>query len=1480
MQGFKSFVKKTEIPFTKGINVVLGPNGSGKCLTEETNVQLADGSLVKIGELVNSRISKGVKTEDGYIAPADGTEIMCLDMDTYKTTKKPIKSFVKRTAPEKLLKIKTRTGKEINATKYHPLFVLNNDKIEACKAEELKKGKKIAIPRKLDINIKNNYFIELLNEIKEEENIYIPYKPEFKTILKELKNRKPNQTWKEISDEIGISFYTLKGLLDGQSIRFYSLIKILRYSYLKDIEIIDLLDEIIMNGKRTKFSFKNSEDFSRFFGYLLAEGRLTNSSQIWFTNGNKEIIDDYINLAKKLFNKEPLVREYKPNCWDVIIYSEPLKILLSKLGMSSKTENKKISPILMKHSNNVEIGNLIAGIFSGDGYVSNSKPYLDIVTKSESLASSIENCFLRLGILFFLKKIKKSYKDFQGDYFQIIVSGVDNLKKFYSRVPFIHGLKKEKLRNYLSLVSNPNVDLINANKLFKEVVVENGINVKLSKKTYPRIDAYCYNQCVPSRSGLKYLVKKLNFKETRSSIQLNKLINSDVYWDEIVSIEEITGRGWVYDLCVEKHHNFIANGIIAHNSNVSDALCFVLGRLSIKSMRAAKAKNLIFLGSKSASPSKEASVEIIFDNADKTFTIDKNEISLKRIVRKNGQSIYKINSETKTRQDVLSLLAQAGIDPNGFNIILQGEIQNFVRMHTEERRKIIEEVSGISIYESRKEKSLKELKKTEEKLKEVGGILRERTAYLNNLEKERQQALRYQKLQEDEKKFKASIVYFDLNQKKKEIKDIDEKINKKKKDIEKNKKFFEDVKTKIKNFETKIDEINKKIQESTGVEQEKLNQEIADLRAKIAGLEVKKDNFETKIREIERQKNSLEDKIVESEQELREIDVKSPRVKNKDKELSEKKKLLENLEEQRKKFYYSKSEIRSLNERIEEKKSALNAKNSESKILLNQIDLLGKEISNNKITFNKIDFFKNKLEETKNNIEDLKNKKISLEKDISRFEYEISSQDEIISKVKNIDVCPLCKSKITEEHIKEIKKEVEPKKIEFSNKKNSAENKIKEIENQILQLDKERNKLVLDIRSAEEDLTKISEVERKNEQVKSIQEEINELKESLFQLENKKKNLSKNFDENSDIEKRYEELRIEIQEISMMPDENVDSEIAYKKTALERDKSNLKQLKIEENNIKEDLKEVSLDLEEKQKLLSKLNKKEEDLNEKFQSMISNRDNLQKEIRDNEILLSQKQDFMRGLEKDINDIKIDKAKIEAEKSGFESEMLNYPNIEIIKSHNRESLVERLSKVQYSLDRIGNVNLRSLEVYDSIKKEYDSIKDRVETISREKESILKVIHTIDVKKKKVFLKTLDELNEIFTRNFAQLSTKGSVSLELENRKNPFEGGVGIIVKTGHGKYFDVTSLSGGEQTLVALSLIFAIQELNPYYFYILDEIDAALDKRNSGRLANLLQKYMQGGQYIVITHNDEIINNATNLFGVSMFDGISKITSLKV
>ena len=894
-------------------------------------------------------------------------------------------------------------------------------------------------------------------------------------------------------------------------------------------------------------------------------------------------------------------------------------------------------------------------------------------------------------------------------------------------------------------------------------------------------------------------------------------------------------------------------------SNVSDALCFVLGRLSAKSMRAAKAKNLIFMGSKVAAPAKEAVVEMVFDNVDRTFSIDEDEVSIKRVVRKNGQSIYRINNKTKTRQEVLALLAQAGIDPNGFNIVLQGGIQNFVKMHTDERRKIIEEVSGISIYEHRKERSLKELEKTENKLKEVLTVLRERTSYLNNLERERQQALKFKKLEKDVKKFRASIIYFDLTKKKKEVERVLAEIEKKNKDAEKVKVEITKFKTNISNLEGKVESINQTIQKATGLEQEKLNQEIANLRADLAGLQVKLESSERKLLELNKQKQELNNAVRELDLLVKELQKESPTIAKKEKELSQKKKELEAIEEKRKKFYMVKTELKSLRERLTDKTNLYNNYNNESNFLLKQIESMSRELFDTKTTPEKVDSLKHALASKTRNISKMSEREIELEKLISTSEYEIGRQNKIIENIAKMDVCPLCKNKITKDHIGSIKDEAGPQ-IEKSQKQIEEGNtELGQIKVRRETLKEELEKITIEISKRQSDLIKLTNVNEKKEQIKVLQEKIEEAKKEIAELAKRKNSLETNFDENSNIENKYENLRVEVQEISLRSEENVNSEITFKLRELERSKITLKQVFRNEEDLLEELVEVKKLLKQKQDLLEKKRTQEEVLSKKFEKLIKERDEIQGQVRTSEHQLLMKQGIIRSIEQGINNSNIDKARVNAEVENLEIEMLEFNGVEVVKT-NRDSLLHQLRKTQDFLARIGSVNMRSLEVYDTIKKEYDAIKGKVEIISGEKDSILKVIHEIDIKKKKTFLTTLNALNDIFGRNFAQISTKGQVALELENKKDPFEGGVAISVKIGNGKYFDVTSLSGGEQTMVALSLIFAIQELKPYYFYILDEIDAALDKRNSERLANLLRKYMQKGQYIVITHNDEIITNA--------------------
>ena len=603
-------------------------------------------------------------------------------------------------------------------------------------------------------------------------------------------------------------------------------------------------------------------------------------------------------------------------------------------------------------------------------------------------------------------------------------------------------------------------------------------------------------------------------------------------------------------------------------------------------------------------------------------------------------------------------------------------------------------------------------------------------------------------------------------------------------------------------------------------------------------------------------------------------------MRKKQDEINRRKNELEKIESERKKFYSAKSELKSLRERIEDKKKILGNYKSESDFLLKQIDFTIGELFDKKSTIEKINSMKISLKEKEQELEIINKKEREHEKILYANESEIKKHENLIEKLSKMEICPVCKSKITNEHTHNIGSET---KEQISILKKEMEKSKKEISN--IQKSKDLlKKEIIEINSkislTELDMTKISNIEDKKERIKTIEEKISFVRNEISNLEKTKSSLNKILDESSNIEERYEKMKVEVEEISMRSRENVDSEISYKQMELERAKISLKQFNREEEDLLNELNDYRREVEEKENLLDEKRNEEEELSDKFKSLISERDSNDKKIRENQTKILELHHSIRNVENEVNNLKIDIARISASLENLEIEFTEFKDVELIKA-SREALVEKLNSTEFDLSRIkSNVNLMSLKVYDSVKEEYDKINEKVEIIKKEKESILSIIHDIDTKKKKTFLKTLNSLNEIFSRNFSSLSTKGMAYLELENPKEPFEGGLGIVIKTGHGKYMDVTSLSGGERVLVALSLLFAIQELNPYHFYILDEVDASLDKRNSERLANLFNKYMQKGQYIIITHNDEILSKATNLYGVSMNDGVSKVISMQV
>jgi len=933
------------------------------------------------------------------------------------------------------------------------------------------------------------------------------------------------------------------------------------------------------------------------------------------------------------------------------------------------------------------------------------------------------------------------------------------------------------------------------------------------------------------------------------------------------------------EIIYDKGMNVIVGPNGSGKSNITDALCFVLGRLSIKSMRAAKAANLIFSGTKEKKPAGEASVELVFDNSDNGFPGMTAEVALKRIVRRNGQSIYKINDNPKTRQEIIELLAVAGIDPNGYNIVLQGEISQFVKMHPEERRQVLEEVAGISVYELRKTQSLRELEKTDEKLKEITAILRERTAYLRNLEEERKQALKHQELEKTVKRCKASIIRRDIGEKDFELGKLQEEIDKIIKNIEKIRQQNSGISQEVIQIEEKIKIISTNIQNAGGKDQEILRNEISQLKSERAAEEARKENFSNQIEEIKRRNQELLKNIKQIEDEL--DSAKKGKKEFSGEDLKKKKKELEELEEKRKKFYSLKTELNSLGERISDKRHDLQKKRNDSEFTLNQITQLSSGLS-----ILELKKAQSSYKELKSEIEDLIASEKNLQSEIINLEKNAAvskSRIENLSKVKdnlaNLDICPVCKTKITKEHagkvideteeeIAKIKKEIE----EAEKTRKSNELKVSEIRNTIKIKVSTRDKLFSDI-------SKLENVEEKKNSLQKLGEEESLLKKETEELEKRRKLIERGIEEYRDIEEKFDRLSLEVSELIRREEKNLGMELSLKERELERIKIIIKKNERDVIDLEYKIQDLDKEIKDKSSIIENKDKQEKEQYDRFQRLFKERSDLQEKIKEKEKKNFDLQSETRIQEEKINNLNINKARVNAEKERLDVDLQEFKDEEIIKE-SKEALMERMEKSKATLATIGNVNLRALEVYNEVKAEYDKVFEKTTTLQKEKEEILKIIEEIDLKKKRTFMKTLKAINELFTRNVSELYTKGTAFLDLENKEDAFAGGLSIIIKIGQGKYFDVTSLSGGEQTLVALSLIFAIQEYKPYAFYIFDEIDAALDKRNSERLAGLIKRYMNVGQYIVVTHNDAIITESTTLYGVSMHEGISKILSLEV
>jgi chromosome segregation protein len=1127
-------------------------------------------------------------------------------------------------------------------------------------------------------------------------------------------------------------------------------------------------------------------------------------------------------------------------------------------------------------------------------------------------------------------------------------------------------------------------------------------------------------------------------------------------------------------------------------SNILDALCFVLGKSSTKSLRAEKSANLIYNGGKTKKPAKSGEVSIFFDNNNKVFPTEDKEVKISRIVKQNGQSIYKINDKVRTRQQILDLMSLAKINPDGHNIILQGDIVRFTEMPSVERRQLIEEIAGISVYEEKKKKAINELEKVDSKLNNADIVLEERKTYLKELKKDRDQALKYKEMSDRIKENQASYIKIQIDKKEKELNDLQKKQDTYKKQLDKINEQITKLREENEEKKKIIDKISEEIEQKGEKEQIRLNKEIENLKIELTKDSSRIDTCKNEIAKITNRKKDLKNSLEEIENKIK--DLRNKRVKlekeitskQKEKQLYEQKLINFKKKHKLEDTHNIEKSIEEVDKRGEELQKEIHELKEKQHSILRENDLLEHQINTIDEKINKVlqieKEHKEQINSLKRKREEFKKATLELNKcldydsnlaaQLSNARKKLHNANEEVAKLRarNITIResvsgdlavkkilqlknkmrgiygtiadlgkvstkfslaletaagPRTKSivvedeKVAVECIKYLKQNklgrasflplnkiktppMRPEVVEIADARGSYgmamdlisyDPKFKKVFSYVfantivvdnidvakrlgigkakmvtldgdltefsgvmhggfMQKKKQsygfkEKEIIKDLEEYEElsaNLQKtIKELDEKREKNEKRISELRNFKASLegdiikteksLHLESgdielskqqkkdlieKKKILEKNergiLNKISELTKELTNIKIEKQklrtQISQLREPTLIAELQTfeeKKSSLnneiiianseiknidiqintifnnEKEKilQILKQIDKEEEAFNNEIKELSSGFREKEKVLKIKENSAKKFYIQFRTLFDTRNKINEELNKNNNIIEKKLENSRGIEIKWNTFSLKIAELKASLAGLNQEFEQYHGVKIITNKSEEEFKKEINKFERMRQEIGNVNMRALDIYEDVEKQYNGLLAKKEKLIKEKDDVIIMMNEIETKKKELFMKTFNVLNSNFKKFFSMLSTKGEVYLDLENRDNPFEAGLNIKVKITGTKFLDIRSLSGGEKTLTALAFIFAIQEHEPASFYVLDEVDAALDKHNSEKFAKLIGKYANKAQYIIISHNDAVISEASNLYGVSMDEhGVSNVVSLKI
>ena len=886
-------------------------------------------------------------------------------------------------------------------------------------------------------------------------------------------------------------------------------------------------------------------------------------------------------------------------------------------------------------------------------------------------------------------------------------------------------------------------------------------------------------------------------------------------------------------------------------SNIVDAIKWVLGEQSAKTLRADKMEDIIFSGTENRKALSVVEANLTMANDSGQLPLDVAEIAIRRRLYRSGEGEYFINNRLVRLREIRELFFNTGIGKSAYSIMEQGRIDQILSTKPEDRRTIFEEAAGITAYRIRGMEAERKLERTQENMRQVEGIVGEVKRSHDSLKAQADKTERYRRLKEE-------IFQVELDIQLLRLKGLLER-------------------------------------------QEKLDKQLTDTSegrsALKAGIDSIRESMERSIDQV----NSMESHLIENQKKLYQVDLERNSRENQIGMLRERR------EEIQQQIASEQDRAQSLEKKIEQLREEADRRRLE----LSELESRMEDVEKNIRAFEEdLQRFEGRIKENEGSVRRLREAAASLEATVEALRLELRAlTDDIVTqldqKLKELGYSAQTRERV-ENRIREV---LEAMRIQLRGRSELLGDyrSLSGGGGEQDQLLDTLQKLLEESIARTEELGELFDQYRRCTPVfleeflapqgiiTKKRELDNRITDNLGQRNEKREAAEALRLENQNLNAKITEYRGTLEELRVNR-----AQTHTRKSSLQSDIERLQELITDQQN---QLGENTRQIEDSRKRSADIDAQISDLQSQRSVLEQESGKIKKELARLEKEISSQNKNLVSTEKEL---KGKLAQLEREQGNVEqlqieladtkAEIRNlYGNFSEVHSRDLSEFEYRLHEVDRPLKdlktshqelreqmrALGQVNLMAPEEFREVSERYSFLTGQLEDLRQASRDLKTITEEIQSESSELFLDTYNTIRKNFHLMFRRLFGGGRAELKLLEPEKVLESGIEIYAQPPGKKLENINLLSGGEKSLTAIALLFAFFMVRPSPFCILDEIDAALDDQNVSRFVHVLKEFAGNSQFVVVTHNKKTIACADTLLGVTMEEsGISKIVTVRL